>query len=304
MINSNKNQRLSILKWFWIRRAFRLLPSSWLFIIITFILSVYYNSTGIFGSPKANFTDIFAQLFQVSNFRYYYCTLGYFECGKNQVYWSLSLEEQFYLLMPIILLLLNKKTIYLLIGLVIIQFPLVRPIFSFGWMIRTDAIAWGCLIAIFTQSSVYEKIKPCILNNIILKFLTAVALIASIAIFARGIVTNYIIGLMALSSAIMVYISSYDTGLLFGKLRNNKTLLWIGSRSYGIYLCHVPCFYFVMETVQRVTLTPLDGSDTLPILFFGLISTCLIAELSFRTIETPCRRFGRNLHKNYVNKYA
>lgn len=300
LLSANGEGRAQVLKSFWIRRAFRLLPASLFFISLTFVLSIYYNVHGNYGLPSANFTDIIAQIFQVSNFRYHYCSVGLYECGKNSIYWSLSLEEQFYLLMPLIVLVLKNKTPILLLIIILIQFTLTRQIFSLPWMVRTDAIAWGCLIAIFSNSEMYKRIKPLILNTPSIRIFISSLLILSLAFFTHGHGISFNVGVMAVISAIMVFISSYDEGYFLKNASRNKIILWIGSRSYSIYLCHVPCFYFVSESVQNIMNRDLNGNDTFRMLFFGLLLTACVAEISFRFLESPIRNYGRKFYKNNI----
>lgn len=304
LLSSSDGVKINVLKTFWIKRAFRLLPASLFFITLTFILSLSYNNHGAYGSPSANFADIITQLFQLSNFRYHLCSTGAFECGKNSIYWSLSLEEQFYILMPLLVLALRNKTPAFLIAIILIQAPLIRPMFSLPWMIRTDSIAWGCLIAIASNSQFYNRIKPAFLHNKLASMVVSMALILSLAFITHGHGFVYNLSAMAMVSALMVFIASYNDGLLFKYIKNNTIALWIGSRSYSIYLCHVPCFYFVSETIQNIFHRELNGSDTFRMLFFGLLLTCLIAESSFRILETPARRYGKELLQKRFSKTA
>lgn len=304
LISSSDGTKVTVLKQFWIKRAFRLLPASLFFITLTFILSLSYNNHGTYGSPSANFVDIIAQIFQISNFRYHFCSAGAYECGKNPIYWSLSLEEQFYILMPLIILFLKNRTAAFLIAIILIQAPLIRPMFSLPWMIRTDSIAWGCLIAIASDYQFFKRLKPTFLYNRVASMVTTIALIALLAFTTHGHGFAYNISAMAIVSAILVFIASYNDGLLFRNTRNSPVILWIGSRSYSIYLCHVPCFYFVSETTQNIFQRALNGSDTFRILFFGLLLTCIVAESSFRILETPLRRYGKELLQRRARKLA
>ncbi|MGL4564580.1 MAG: acyltransferase family protein, partial [Halioglobus sp.] len=96
--NSNK-EWLNASLHFWIKRAFRILPSAWFWLALILLLSVVFNSTGAFGSFRANFEATIAGVLQVANFRFA-AALGNFHYGASFVYWTLSLEEQFYILFP------------------------------------------------------------------------------------------------------------------------------------------------------------------------------------------------------------
>jgi peptidoglycan/LPS O-acetylase OafA/YrhL len=86
---------------------------------------------------------------------------------------------------------------------------------------------------------------------------------------------------------------------LFSSLRGNSysgrlatPLVWIGERSYSIYLCHLPLIHVVREVTHR-TIGP-DAVFPLAILPYAgfAVLLALAAELSYRLIEVPLRRRG------------
>ncbi|MCW5337940.1 acyltransferase family protein, partial [Pseudomonas aeruginosa] len=94
-------------RYFWIRRAFRLLPSAWLWLALILACCLLLNRSGAFGSLSANLAASLAGFLQVANFRFADSFYRY-EYGASFVYWSLSLEEQFYLLLPLLILCLRR----------------------------------------------------------------------------------------------------------------------------------------------------------------------------------------------------
>ena len=68
------------------------------------------------------------------------------------MYWSLSLEEQFYFVLPFLAVFAGKKYLPWLLALAIfVQFPMERDAWDPGWSFRTDAICIGVLIALFRE---------------------------------------------------------------------------------------------------------------------------------------------------------
>lgn len=147
---------------FWIRRAWRILPSAWLWLAAPLILSVVANRTGYLGTPKGNIIDALSAVAQVANFHFWACyAFPATTCGIDQVYWSLSLEEQCYILLPVLLYFANRRTIApILCVVVLIQVFLPRPILSFLWFVRTDALALGALLALLQHRDWYAKVEP------------------------------------------------------------------------------------------------------------------------------------------------
>ena len=67
-----------------------------------------------------------------------------------------------------------------------------------------------------------------------------------------------------------------------GKLLGNVVLLWIGTRSYGLYLYHWPIY----QGIRRVA----GNTLTFPEFVVAIAATCVVTELSYRFIETPIRK--------------
>ena len=79
---------------FWVRRAWRLLPSAWLWLALMLLGAVVFRDSGIFGSLRANLEATVAGFLHIANLRFL-DTFMRTEYGASFVYWSLSLEEQF-----------------------------------------------------------------------------------------------------------------------------------------------------------------------------------------------------------------
>lgn len=105
---------------FWIRRAWRILPSAWLWLGLTLLAVVAFNESGAFGSFRTNLEATVAGVLQVANLRFAE-TFGREPYGVSFVYWTLSLEEQFYLTFPLIVMLTRRYLAHALIALVVVQ---------------------------------------------------------------------------------------------------------------------------------------------------------------------------------------
>ncbi|MEQ1723117.1 MAG: acyltransferase, partial [Pseudobdellovibrio sp.] len=141
-------------KIFWVKRVFRILPAAWFWLMIYLLLTYYFNATGAFGNISENLQDAKAAILQYANIYGVSCwgDGGQAQCGPNGIYWSLSLEEQFYILLPILVLVFRNYFKYFLIVASLCLFFVNRPEWSWGWALRTDAIMFGVLISIFNQS--------------------------------------------------------------------------------------------------------------------------------------------------------
>jgi peptidoglycan/LPS O-acetylase OafA/YrhL len=288
---------------FWIRRIFRLWPSAWLWAVIPVILSVTWNRNGFFGGTGPAVLDAVMAILNVENLHYYKC-LRTETCGPLGVYWSLSLEEQFYWIFPFLLLLLRRRALVVgLVALAAIQIVLPRAnAFSADpsllWLIRTDAICVGILLALFEpQTKILAT--PYILATPLRARAVTLALLVILAIApAPAFGFTRATGILALVSGALVWIARFDRGLILPRSRLDPILLWVGSRSYSLYLIHAVAGGAGSELRDRIVgVTPQTG-HWLGVAVGVLCTVGLalgLSELNFRFVETPLRLVGRRV---------
>lgn len=286
---------------FWLRRVYRIWPSAIFTVLVVLAASLLFNRSSAFGDPKGDFLDAVSVVMQVANFHFYHCSTalgGY--CGVNTVYWSLSLEEQFYLVFPFLFFFLSRSALkVVLICIIGLLFFTARQPQTFLWEIRVDALAWGALIALTQTSARERKLQPRFLSSKVRAVFTTVLLSGLIASLGTNMVILFQTGLIALLSAGLVWIASFDEQFTFpaGKLRN--VLVWIGSRSYALYLVHPIAERLTHEIFSR--LYPgqsFDDHFLFRFLLVGFGLTFVLAEANYRLLETPLRLRGVRLARN------
>ena len=199
--------------------------------------------------------------------------------------WSLSLEEQFYLLFPIIVFFLNRKQLlYTAIGIIVLT-PLIRY-FGYEWMMhinpnhkwasvnlyrmapfQMDSFAIGCLLAL----TGFKRIKNAVsFTWIFLAGLVAIYVANRYLVVYQGssfeaigggrrleewLTTNYqhvyLFTLVNFSAAFIVMCFERGYGLI-PKLFDNKVMVYFGKISYGIYVFHIPVLYFWLVTYSSI----------------------------------------------------
>lgn len=276
---------------FWIRRAWRLLPSAWLWLGLMLLASLLFNSAGAFGSFPDNLDATVAGVLQFANVRFAH-TFMQSPYGASFVYWSLSLEEQFYLLLPLLILLSRRYLPLVLVAVVLYQWLSDRSLMML--VFRTDAIALGVLLALWSHRDSYRLLMPDFLRSprwigmvLLLGLYLLMGLIGSQLLPLPG----HRFSLYALIAALLVWLASYDLNLFAPWRPLKRVLLWVGTRSYAIYLIHVPAYFATRELHSR--LSPQQSPDSSNFWFFTLIAAFLIlvlSELNYRFIESPLRK--------------
>lgn len=300
----NLRAQATVIGAFWIRRFWRLLPSAWLWLGLILLATVACNRSGVFGSVHANLMATLAGMVDVANFRFADAFFRY-EYGASFVYWSLSLEEQFYLLLPLLVVVLRRRIDMLMIALLVIQLFLFRT--PLAMSLRTDALALGVLLAIAAPGKLHAMLNPhSMLRLRALRVMVPGLLLVLLAVFASGDLQDwrYRISAIAATSALLVWLASYDENYLLPDGRMKRLMVWIGARSYAIYLIHIPVYFLLRELCFRLgtpNRTPLDlPAWLLALLAIGLIA--LLADLNYCYIEQPLREHGRRLADDFMRR--
>lgn len=294
-----------LMRAFWVRRIWRLWPSAWLWLFIILVAVVFFNSSGAFGSLKANLDATLAGLLHYANFRF----ATHFmvkEMGASFVYWSLSLEEQFYLLFPFLIVVFRRHLVWVLLVIALTQLILPRETLL-QMMLRTDALILDVLIALWSRTPSWTKLKKMVsgLGKGICILLMTVSVGSMLILSSRLELTSYAISLIAIFSGLLVLIASFDSDLFSPKGWVRAVCLWLGSRSYGIYLIHAPVFFAVREGFYRWGGdTLMDSWQVAGYLACMLILLSVLVELNYRLIEMRLRRFGNDLSARMLGQLS
>ncbi|MEO4053911.1 acyltransferase family protein [Solibacillus sp. CAU 1738] len=292
------------LRQFWIKRFRRLLPAAYVMIITTFVWVTLFNKE-LLHTLRG---DAISSFFYSSNWWFIFHEISYFDSFGSpsplKNLWSLAIEEQFYIIWPILLFLglyLFKKrshlSIIVFIGAIcsallmaILYEPGIDPSrVYYGTDTRSFELLIGCVLAFVWPM---KKLSPKKLSTMHVYSLNIVGMITfSIFILSIFFVDEYQtflyrggMFLFCINAAVFIACVCHPSSFI-GKLLSFKPLRWIGSRSYGIYLWHYPIM--VLGTpVHEI------GNPAYWRIGLQLVLILIIAELSYRFIEMPIRKKG------------
>jgi peptidoglycan/LPS O-acetylase OafA/YrhL len=271
-------------------------------LLVTFCVASFIFISG----PKAisNYIDSAISFFYLSNWARAFSLHPPDFLGHT---WSLAIEEQFYIIWPIVLLTMlgfsrNRK----LIVLVAVSFALLswslraylhlsgatpERLFN-GLDTRADALMLGSAIGIAHSSGMFEGR---ILTQTLSKVLVVAAPLSALSLLATSVTANWRAPYMyqfgffavALLTAIMMIHVIVTRRSLVGRLLATRHLVWVGRISYGLYLWHYPIFraMFSLELTGLVVIT------------VGSSITFLVASLSYYLMERPILALKRHFQK-------
>lgn len=290
-------ERVRVMARFWIRRIWRLLPAAWLWLGLILLASAVLNRSGAFEPFHVNFESVIAGMLSLANVRFAQ-TFPFKPYGPSSPYWSLSLEEQFYLVLPLLVIVARHRLVLVLAAAVAIVFCL--PQTGLLGTFRVHAILLGVLLAIFSRHPAYQLVEPVALGTSALARWATLGVIlllmTSMAPFGQAIVP-FPFDVIGVLSALLVFIASFDRDYLCRSAWLKPIMLWVGSRSYALYLVHLPLYCLTREIWFRLSPpgTVFGGSDAWLFIATAAPLVLIAAELNYRFVETPCRRYGIRL---------
>ncbi len=300
---------------FYIRRARRLLPAVYFMITVGLVVMVLFNEVLL---RKSHLDAIFGYIYS-SNWWYIFHKLDYFDSfGAQSPFkhlWSLAIEEQFYMIFPLLFLLvngkkkskdgtykLNKNFLYVVLGLILVSLIAHILLFDINNISRiyfgTDTRAFSLLVGVvgailYPMERLHTKVTP--QQNMIYSVvsLASIATLITVMIYTSEYNTLLYRGgfLLVAILGLIVIISSGKQHTLMSRLLSFKPVVFIGKISYSLYLWHFPVL---------VLTTPVSeiGNPNIIFVVLRVILTFILATASYVFVETPIRKLG---FKNYIN---
>ena len=302
-----KTGRIS-LRGFWQRRARRLLPAVIVMIAVCATAALLVGGDVLVGIGR--------QMLGALTFTYNWASIAagssYFSADTPELFrnlWSLGIEEQFYLLWPLLfLLLVLVRRRWLRVAIVA-----VAAVASALWMATlvgqgadptrayfgTDSHAFGLLGGValafgwraIPSTPPEWMLLPAVRRTVTVVGSAAIAALVALALVPATTSTVTFPGALVAASALslIAIVAGIWPASPFGRALDIAPLRYVGNRSYGLYLWHWPLV--VLMTVWATGLSP-DVGVPVWVGVATLLVTFVAAELSYRLVETPIRTLG------------
>ena len=290
------------LRRFWLHRARRLLPALLVVLVVVLAVTAIVDAAAL----SRRWHETISAIFYVNNWTTIASGGSYFDyfAGPQPLehLWSLAIEEQFYLIWPLLLLVLLRLSEHLVdvakvtmvlaaasfLLLAILAHPGLDNTRAYeGTDARAGELLVGAALALLYRPSRIPARPPAGVRVVVdLVGLAALSVMLwmvvsttfySISLYRGGFL------LLSVATALVVAVVSYP-GSLLGRAFGVGPLRWIGERSYGIYLWHMPVVAFTPQSL-------LDDVSV-PLVALHVTLTLALAALSWRLIENPIRRHG------------
>ncbi|GAB3048452.1 hypothetical protein GCM10027053_03340 [Intrasporangium mesophilum] len=246
------------LRRFYVRRFLRLVPALVMLLVLVIVMS-FVPGSGVTTANAA--TGAWQGLLYVTDLT---AGLGYDFAPQLEHLWSLAVEEQFYLVWPVMAVLLLRRPagsrlrpmLWLIAAAVVLRMATVVEGMSLGWFFYTLPTVWveclltGALLAILAASARHAGWAP---RSPALVTALAVVVIAGLSLNPGTYQSplTYLVGIPVLTSA-AAWVVWWASRPVPSRLRTAlewSPLRWLGDRSYALYLFNSACILVVTSYV-------------------------------------------------------
>ena len=291
---------------YYLRRIRRLMPQALLVVVVTAALCTLCNHQLLTKMRP----DVIPSLLMYLNWSKIVTKVSYFAAAGAPSplthFWSLAIEWQFYLVWPVVLLLVlrlhvPKKTIRMgLIGLAALSAILMAVLYVpgedpsrsyYGTDTRAMSLLLGCWLAfIWPLNQVASKERVGFDQyRLVVELAAAGSVVALIAlmVLTEGYTSFSYYGGVALVSVLSVIAAATlcASGTITERMLSLPPFVWMGKRAYALYLWHYPIV---------LLLTNQNSTTATPLWLYGvqLLLSLMAADFTYRFVERPCSARG------------
>lgn len=295
----DNRERENYFRTFYIRRACRILPVYYLGLLL-------FTALGALSLYQYAPLERLLQVTAVPEWSYwlflqnvFMARYGTFGPEWLAVTWSLAVEEQFYLVLPLIVFLVPVRRLpYVFLGIIFMAIFLraVMPggnaYINMPW--RADSLMAGALLAYLVRNPWFidhvTGNKGRRLVYVVFGVLLGTALITNLSMQRPFNLVFTYLWLAFLYASLILIVLIDRNGMIAGLLRN-RPLAWLGGISYAVYLIHQVVSLFLHGLLRDAApvITNWQGAS---VTLLALVVTLLLSQLSYVLIERRAMQFG------------
>jgi peptidoglycan/LPS O-acetylase OafA/YrhL len=284
------------LKNFWMRRILRIWPLFYFCIFFGFVIFPFIKE--LFGQVASETASPYMYLLFLNNFDF--IAKGLPDASVLGVLWSVAIEEQFYLLWPIIIYLFPVNRLWIPFALIILGSFLFRGYYNSSLLNEHHTIsciadmvvgAFGALLIIGSL-----KFKEAIVQmNKWIILLIYVSFIIVISFRHELLMHNYWVNIVerfiVATIIIMIILEQCFSAKSFFKMSKYKLISKLGLITYGLYCLHFIAILIVTKITNIFGINKSIWSVMLLETLLALILSIIISQLSFKYFEKPFLNF-------------
>jgi peptidoglycan/LPS O-acetylase OafA/YrhL len=267
---------------FYMRRMLRIFPLYYTVLLVAFVIVPRFSSLQPAGlgtiAGNQNWLWLYASNIGISVFGKQFLWFTHF--------WSLAIEEQFYLIWPMLVFFLSRRSLMRVCIGMIIGAALVRAIFVLSGhdpfyftLCRVDALAVGACLALVVRSPQRLLDRACdawIIAGILVAFFFPLYLLRSGGGDAAIQVLKFSMYAIVYGALLLAAITAPKYSLI-SKVLSGKQLCTLGKYSYGMYVYHMICLLVVQHVMPSI--------DRLTNMAAAMALTFIVAWLSWHLLE-------------------